>query len=516
MKKFFTVLVTLFVIGIIVFLFVLSIDADSVDAYDLLKIFSSIIGIISVSLGVYRKHKNNSLSTYENKYSEYLQGAFETNKSLKKELLRAIRDYENNDNQKAIKNLAALFKKTDYHKEREVILFFMALCMEECGNHNDAISYYKHLLEINPFNSTALSNLTVLYRKIGNYDEALKCGKRAIDFDIKNANAYHNVASIYFHKYEFKEAKEYAHKALDVQANLKVAASLLAIVYSLEKNFPQAQKYTHIAVTSGEDPEKLKAAIEKYQVSYSMLINIKNNVQRWTDHTGEPAISFTLDGTDSKSIIGGKINVNAPIGSDGRPLRLLAAIFCSELPPNTAFPPKGVIRFYIANDDLYGADFDMPTLQKNFRVLYDPDEYKFITGEYGGNDDEFAVCGSHRVKFNYISKDPLTFCDYRFDDNFESAVSNGIVTPECRDDDDFMEAIGSDASKLGGYPMFTQYDPRENKEELQKYDVLLFQLSSDYSGKVIFGDGGICNFFIPREKLKQLDFTDVLYNWDCY
>ena len=75
MKKFFTVLVTLFVIGVIVFLFVRSIDADSVDAYDLLKIFSSIIGIISVSLGVYRKHKNNSLSTYENKYSEYLQGA---------------------------------------------------------------------------------------------------------------------------------------------------------------------------------------------------------------------------------------------------------------------------------------------------------------------------------------------------------------------------------------------------------------------------------------------------------
>ena len=119
MKNFFTVLVTLFVIGVIVFLFVLSIDADSVDAYDLLKIFSSIIGIISVLLGVYRKHKNNSLITYENKYSEYLQGAFETNKSLKKELLRSIRDYENNDNQKAIKNLAALYKKTDYHKERE-------------------------------------------------------------------------------------------------------------------------------------------------------------------------------------------------------------------------------------------------------------------------------------------------------------------------------------------------------------------------------------------------------------
>ena len=516
MKKVFTVLITLFIIAVIVFFFAFSMDPDKIDAYDILKIFSSIIGMISVALGVYRKQKNNSLTTYENKYSEYLQGVFENNKALKKELLRAIRDYENNNNQKAIKSLVTLYKKADYHKDREAILLFIALCMEDCGNRNEAISYYRRLLEINPFNSTALSNLTVLYRKTGNYDEALKCGKRAIDFDIKNANAYHNVASIYFHKYEFREAKAYAHKALEIQANLKVAASLLAIVYSLEENFSEAQKYTHIAVTAGEDPEKLRTAIARYQASYSDVVNIKNIVQRWTEHTGATAISLTLDGTDSKSIIGGKINENAPIGSNGKPLRLLAAIFCSELPPNDLFPPKGVIRFYIANDDLYGADFDTPTLQKDFRVLYDPDEYKFITGEYGSKDDEFAVCGSHRVKFNYIQKDPLTFCDYRFDENFQSAVSKGMLTPECRDDDNFMEAIGSDVSKLGGYPMFTQYDPRESREDLQKYDVLLFQLSSDSGGKVMCGDGGICNFFIPREKLKRLDFTDVLYNWDCY
>lgn len=516
MKKLFTVLVTIFVIAVVVFFFAFFMDPDSIDPYDILKIFSSIIGMISVALGVYSRHKINSLTTYENKYSEYLQGVFENSKSSKKELLRAIRNYENNNSQKAIKSLAALYKKTDYHKDREAILLFMALCMEDCGNRNEAISYYRRLLEFNPFNSTALSNLTVLYRKTGNYDEALKCGKRAIDFDIKNANAYHNVASIYFHKYEFKEAKEYAHKALEVQANLKVAASLLAIVYSLEKNFAQAQKYTHIAVASGEDPKKLEAAIAKYQVGYSRVADIKNKVKLWTEHTGVPAISFALGGTDGKSIIGGKISENAPIGSDDMPLRLLAAIFCSELPPNDLFPKKGVIRFYIANDDLYGADFDAPTRQKDFRVLYDPDEYKFVTGEYGNRDDEFAVCGSHRVKFNYIEKDPLTFCDYRFDDCFDTAVSKGFLTSDCRDDDDFMEAIGSDVSKLGGYPMFTQYDPRESREELQKYDVLLFQLSSDYGGKVMFGDGGICNFFIPSEKLKRLDFTDVLYNWDCY
>ncbi len=516
MKKTLTVLLTLFIIGVVVFLIAITIEPDSIDAYDIIRLLSAIVGMISVYIGAHSKRKANSLSTYENKFSEYLDGVFEDNKALKKELLRAIRDYSNNNCKKSVNRLEALNRNAVYHKDREAILLFLALNMSDIGSIPRAKAYYKQLLEINPFNSTALSNLTVLYRKTGNYDEALKCGKRAIDFDSKNAHAYHNVASIYFHKYELKEAKEYALMALSIDGNLHMAASLLAIIYSLEKDLEHAQKYTHIAVSTGEDAKKLEAAISKYQVGYAQVMDIKNKVQLWTNRTGKPAISFTLDGTGGKSVIGGRISENAPVGSDGKPLRLLAAIFCSELPPNDLFPENGVIRIYIANDDLYGADFDNPALQKDFRVLYDADEYKFITSDFGDKDDEFAVCGTHRINFRYIEKDPVTFCDYRFDDNFNNAVANGILNNDYRDNDDFMEALGSDINKLGGFPFFTQYDPRENNEELQKYDTLLFQLTSDYDGKVMFGDGGICNFFIPHDKLKRLEFTDVLYNWDCY
>ena len=69
--------------------------------------------------------------------------------------------------------------------------------------------------------------------------------------------------------------------------------------------------------------------------------------------------------------------------------------------------------------------------------------------------------------------------------------------------------------RIGGYPYFTQEDPRE---ENSKYDFLLFQLDSDYTDntdKVMWGDSGIGNFFINSERLKKLDFSDVLYNWDC-
>ncbi|WP_155392911.1 DUF1963 domain-containing protein, partial [Clostridium sporogenes] len=32
---------------------------------------------------------------------------------------------------------------------------------------------------------------------------------------------------------------------------------------------------------------------------------------------------------------------------------------------------------------------------------------------------------------------------------------------------------------------------------------------------LMFGDAGVANFFINEEDLKKLDFTKVLYNWDC-
>ena len=62
--------------------------------------------------------------------------------------------------------------------------------------------------------------------------------------------------------------------------------------------------------------------------------------------------------------------------------------------------------------------------------------------------------------------------------------------------------------QIGGLPFFTQSDVR------REGDVLLFQMDSE--GEIGWGDMGIANFFISLSDLKAQDFTNVLYNWDCY
>jgi uncharacterized protein YwqG len=51
----------------------------------------------------------------------------------------------------------------------------------------------------------------------------------------------------------------------------------------------------------------------------------------------------------------------------------------------------------------------------------------------------------------------------------------------------------------------------------EKY-TLLFQMDSDANEMVYisWGDLGVCNFFIEESKLKNLDFSDVIYYWDCH
>ncbi len=48
---------------------------------------------------------------------------------------------------------------------------------------------------------------------------------------------------------------------------------------------------------------------------------------------------------------------------------------------------------------------------------------------------------------------------------------------------------------------------------------MLLQVETDWSKgrdvEIMWGDSGVGNFFISEENLKNLNFDDVLYNWDC-
>lgn len=106
---------------------------------------------------------------------------------------------------------------------------------------------------------------------------------------------------------------------------------------------------------------------------------------------------------------------------------------------------------------------------------------------------------------------PITATDYRFHDVYKSILDNDKLREEF---EEIYYRILSNwgGHQIGGYPYFTQEDPRYDFDK--EKDFLLLQMDSDrHFG---WGDAGVANFFIEQSKLESLDFTEVLYNWDCH
>lgn len=275
-------------------------------------------------------------------------------------------------------------------------------------------------------------------------------------------------------------------------------------------------------------PEKVETC-EKTDSGANMVKEIREEILQ---KTAIPCMKLELVDTapglfDSK--VGGvgyvPRDAKIPEDSEGTPLQLLAQINCTEITLED-FPHQGLLQFWILNDDVIGLNFDDNTLQDTFRVLYFKEPDRTVTEEEvcgkmqrTPEEDYFPVRGCYGLAFS-AGMDTISSGDYRFESRIKELVQRYYPEEAERlleNIDDFIDENGEDwggGHKIGGYPGFTQWDPRSSEDT---HDVLLFQLDSDMGTdwKILWGDCGIGNFFINREKLKSCDFSDVIYNWDC-
>ena len=227
-----------------------------------------------------------------------------------------------------------------------------------------------------------------------------------------------------------------------------------------------------------------------------------------------------------------------PMEDSGDQLRLLAQLNFTEIRSKVELPaeldeklPKeGLLQFWVSMDDVSGCDFEnietgkIPN-QNGYRVVYIPaseivpsvtkaDIKMLLKSTQYDEDEMFPVIDNAEYAVTFSISDSI------YVDNYDKMIE------DYPDEDERGKVYENEAGhKIGGYPMFVQNDPRGDMEEesdreaFERYDFLIFQLDSDFeNGKdlVLWGDAGCAQFLINSEKLKSLDFTDILYNWDCY
>ncbi len=206
------------------------------------------------------------------------------------------------------------------------------------------------------------------------------------------------------------------------------------------------------------------------------------------------------------------------------PLHLLAQLNFAEIPTLPGFPEKGILQFYIAADDLFGADFHDPTRQDGFRVLYfdEPWERSAPLPRLSPRSVEnLPVAQPLRLIFD-VDEMPVTTEDCRFPLLFSRACGH---VPGCsirrleqlnQEALDYLsEQLDEQGHRIGGYPFFTRTDPRTDPR-FSQYSVLLLQIDTDEENGILWGDSGVCCFFIRPEDLAAKNFQNVLYTWDSY
>ena len=223
-----------------------------------------------------------------------------------------------------------------------------------------------------------------------------------------------------------------------------------------------------------------------------------------------------------------------PQTANGDKMMMIAQINCDDLQGLADFPQKGILQFFVLNDEdgLLGLDFDNQTVQDSFRVIYhekieefyDENELKNIYNPYNF-EESYITNNNESYKMNF----ELTSEKERFEDMFYDIFTTICKEKELKQTQEdwlyrkllnFMQYSENYYSQCDGFAFFTQEDPREYNEEYKKFDTVLFQLNSEFdentrNWKVCIGDAGVINFFINREKLKNKDFSEILYNWDC-
>lgn len=396
------------------------------------------------------------------------------------------------------------------------------------------------------------------YNNLGKYNEAIELLERVKEDGKNDILWYHHIGTAHGGKSDDEEAVEKAIGYLEGVLLTDIFLQDEEIAFSIEEML--SDLYGKQAESVVEKPKSKKekapkengksfntksASGENKVTARDMAFSILDEINK---EFHKPAISITLKKANSLSLTQSKVSGlpyiplggEIPMETENRQLSLLAQINCLELPENDLYPKEGILQFWFLDNCEMGIDWDDLTNQDNFRVIY----YKEI-GEHYNEDtiremihpycEDDPLLGEHtefEMRFQSF-EGHLDTSSWTLDEEF-STRWNDRCEPTIRYIDDLenldkglseeiWKIIDGEMPKhqIGGFPKFTQDDPRYDCEEYESFETLLFQLDSQFNNEekeweILLGDAGICNFFIEPERLKNCDFSRVMFTMDCH
>lgn len=201
-----------------------------------------------------------------------------------------------------------------------------------------------------------------------------------------------------------------------------------------------------------------------------------------------------------------------PLDINQKPMMHLAQLNLAQLPQRDGYPTSGLLQFFIANDDEMGLDFahSEPKSQGFVIRLIPAEQLAGATVEYHPPVDNYLIQGGFFTVTGQLYDQAPSIDDRDFE-----RLGLNFTEEELDELYDILHPGKHTTIFGGGWAHFTQFDPRDAADDRE----ILLQLDTYFGDKspveLMWGDCGIGNFFISKEDLSRLDFSRVLYNWDC-
>lgn len=218
-----------------------------------------------------------------------------------------------------------------------------------------------------------------------------------------------------------------------------------------------------------------------------------------------------------------------PIAKNGEKMSLVAQINFKGIPKLDGFPEDGILQFFIASDEYLGQNFEEPTKQDNWRLVYykeySEEQVVSQTTAYEIQHEDFPIKGQYSLTFEKVLQMPNFYC-VEFQKNYEPLFKKATNN----DENDLIDLIDiydeientnieNPLHQIGGVPSSVQGNDVRLEGDYGEY-ILLLQIdsenSTDSDNDIMWGDMGIANIFIHKDDLTKKDFSRCIYYWDCF
>ncbi|HBF42950.1 MAG TPA: hypothetical protein DDW42_04850 [Desulfobacteraceae bacterium] len=133
-----------------------------------------------------------------------------------------------------------LLKKSPFHEVRDH--FYLALSHQKRGEKEKAIEGYRKIIEMDPMNIEAHTNLGVIYKDMGKLRQAVKEFQMVISMYPRHEKAHNNLGVIFYLRGNLKKAIQEFREVLDINPRNKEAYINLGVIHKKRNQTGKAKR----------------------------------------------------------------------------------------------------------------------------------------------------------------------------------------------------------------------------------------------------------------------------------